>query len=170
MIQLKQNVAARAPVRLLSAAGTPVTGVVAGLVTATLYFADGTNVAVTPAGNWNETAGGGYQLTITPTVLGPIQLVVVVAGANTFVGVYDCVANFAADLFAACSGAVTAANAASAAATSTLNAFTGGWKLDPVLNQLVLFAPDNVTVIATFNLTDSSGLPTVTNVYKRTRI
>src|SRR5689334_2038580 len=118
MIQLKQSVAARAPVRLLDSTGAPVTGVVAGSVTATLYYADGTTASPTVSGNWHETAGGGYQLTITPSVLGPVQLLIVVAGANDFLGVYDCVADFASD-------AVTSANAATAAASAASTSASG---------------------------------------------
>lgn len=184
MIQLKQSAAARAPVRLLDSSGVPVTGVVAGSVTATIYYADGTTASPTVSGNWHETAQGGYTLTITPAVLGPVQLVIVVSGANPFVGVYDCVADFASDAVTAAnaattaagtaatsaSGAVTAANAAAVSAAAALTALTGGWILDPVLNQMVMYAADNVTVIAKFNCFDSAGTPTVTNVFKRVRI
>ncbi len=184
MIQLKQSVAARAPVRLLDSTGTPVTGKVAADITAALYYADGTSASVTTTGNWNETAQGGYQLTITPTVLGPVQLVATCAGANAFVGVYDVVADFASDAVAAAnaattaagtastnaSGAVTAANSAQAAATAALNAFTGGWTLDPILNQLTVYSTDNTTVFAVFNCFDASGNPSVTNVYKRVKV
>ena len=65
---------------------------------------------------------------------------------------------------------MTAANAAQAAAVACLNAETGGWTLDPVLNQLVIYSTDNVTVIAKFNCFDSSGNPSVTNVYKRVKV
>jgi len=185
MIQLKQNVAARAPVRLLTSAGVPVTGVAYSAVTATMYFADGTSASVTlSSGVWHETASGGYQLTITPTVLGPVQLVVSATGAADFVGCYDVVADFASDAVTAAnaattaanaastssSGAVTAANAAAASAAAALDALTGGWTLDPVANTLTLYAPDNVTVIAKFNCFDASGVPSVLTVYKRTRI
>ena len=170
MIQLKQNVGVRAPVRLLNSAGLPVTGVTAGAVSATVFYSDGTSSSLTPAGNWFETAQGGYQLLFTPTVLGPIQLVVTAAGANPFVGGFDCVSALIGDLSASVAGATTAANAAQAAAVAALNAQTGGWTLDPVLNQLTIFAPDNVTVIARFNCFDSGGLPSVTNVFQRVRI
>lgn len=163
MIQIKQNVAVRAPVRLLNASNAPVTGVLAAAVSATVYWADGTNTVLTVTGNWVETAQGGYQLTFTPTVLGPVQLVVVATGANPVVFVYDCVSALIADLVAGVSGA-------QAAATNALNALTGGWTLDPVLNQLTIFSTDNVTVIAKFNCFDPNGLPSVTNVYKRVKV
>ncbi len=117
-------------------------------------------------------------------MLGPVQLVAVLAGANAFVGVYDVVADFASDAVAEAAlataaattasgsalGAVTAANAAAAASASALDVNTGGWTLDPILNQLVIYGTDNVTVIATFNCFDSSGTPSVANVYRRVRI
>lgn len=205
MIQIKLSVAVRVPLRALDSTGVAVTGLVAADVTATLYYADGTSSAVTESGNWYELAAGAYQLNITPGVLGPVVLVAVMAGANDFVGVYDCVADFASDAVTAgndaeteaalataaattaassaataataagaastsSSGAVTAANAASVAATAALDALTGGWTLDPVLNQLVMYSTDNVTVIATFNCFDSSGTPSVTNVYRRVKV
>jgi len=184
MVQLKQSVAVRAPVRLLDSTGAPVTGKVAADVTATIYYSDGTSASPTVTGNWHETAAGAYQLTIAPTVLGPVQLVIVVSGANDFVGVYDVVADFASDAVTAANaattaasaastsatGAVTAANAAQVSAAAALAAMTGGWTLDPVLNQLTIYDTDNTTVIAVFNCFDSSGAPSVTNVYRRVRI
>lgn len=164
MIQIKQNVSVRAPVRLISSSGTPVTGVVAaGITSATAYYADGSSAVITATGNWFETAQGGYQLVFTPTVLGPVQLVVVPVAAVVFLGVFDCVSSLIADL-------VTGVNGAQTAALSTLNALTGGWVLDTTLNQLTIYSTDNVTVLAKFNCFDSSGLPSVTNVFKRTRI
>jgi hypothetical protein len=48
--------------------------------------------------------------------------------------------------------------------------FAGGrWKIDGTNNVHIFFKPDNVTEIARYNLLDSQGLPSVTNVFERTR-
>lgn len=184
MFQAKISASVRVPVRLLDSAGAPVTGKVAADVTATVYYSDGTSASPTVTGNWNETAAGAYQLTLTPSVLGPVQVVIVVSGANDFVGVFDCVTDFASDAVTAANAATTAASAASTSATgavtaaglaqtaaeAALAALTGGWTLDPTLNQLTLFAADNTTVIAKFNLFNSAGVPSVDPVFQRVRI
>lgn len=45
---------------------------------------------------------------------------------------------------------------------------TGRWKI--VNNQLLLYGSDNTTLIATFNLFDSSGLPTSENPMDRVKV
>jgi len=44
----------------------------------------------------------------------------------------------------------------------------GRWRI--VSNQMIFYAEDNVTEIARFNLFDSLGSPTMTNVYERVRV
>ena len=51
--------------------------------------------------------------------------------------------------------------------TQTNNLLYGRWKIDTTLNQLLMYAPDNVTVIATFDLKDASGNPTSSLIYER---
>lgn len=41
----------------------------------------------------------------------------------------------------------------------------GRWKI--VANQMLFYAPDNVTLLATFNLFDSGGAPTMDAVFER---
>ena len=36
----------------------------------------------------------------------------------------------------------------------------GRWKIDTSLNQMIIYAPDNVTVLASYNLFDQNGVPT----------
>ena len=52
---------------------------------------------------------------------------------------------------------------------SFLKGIEGGrWKI--VSNQMVFYDSDNTTEIARFNLLDSSGTPTMSNVFERTRV
>ncbi len=102
MIQIKQGVAYLLPVRLLDATNNPVTGVTYNQVTATAYYNDGSSAVVSPsAPDWTELAYGAYQLTLTPpNKPGPLQMIVIVSGANPFAGVYDLVADLDSDVIA----------------------------------------------------------------------
>ena len=44
---------------------------------------------------------------------------------------------------------------------------TGRWTVDSDANQMVFFQDDNTTVIARYNLFDSTGAPSVTEVFDR---
>lgn len=44
----------------------------------------------------------------------------------------------------------------------------GRWKIES--NQMKFYAADNVTLVATFNLYDSSGTPTMDAVFERSRV
>ncbi len=52
--------------------------------------------------------------------------------------------------------------------TNISNATFGRWKIDTVANTLTFYLPDNVTVLATFNLKDASGNPTSSLIFERT--
>lgn len=43
----------------------------------------------------------------------------------------------------------------------------GRWKIDPIANTMTFYRPDNVTVVAVFNLLDSSGAPAYDGVFQR---
>lgn len=43
----------------------------------------------------------------------------------------------------------------------------GRWRIDKAANQMVFYKADNVTVVATFNLFDESGVPTYDGVFDR---
>ncbi len=45
----------------------------------------------------------------------------------------------------------------------------GRWVIDSASNQMVFYKSDNVTEVATFGLSGSSGLPTVDQVFRRNR-
>jgi hypothetical protein len=45
----------------------------------------------------------------------------------------------------------------------------GRWVLDSVLNQMVFYTDNNVTEVARFDMKDSAGAPSVTQVFSRTR-
>lgn len=46
----------------------------------------------------------------------------------------------------------------------------GRWKLNAATNQMLFYASDNTTLIATFNLFDISGAPTIDQVAERQRV
>jgi len=46
----------------------------------------------------------------------------------------------------------------------------GKWVIDSVNKQLTLYKSDNATLVATFNLKDSAGVLSVTNVFTRERV
>jgi len=43
----------------------------------------------------------------------------------------------------------------------------GRWKIDKTTNQMLFYAPDNVTLLATFNLFDDNGVPAFDGVFER---
>lgn len=45
----------------------------------------------------------------------------------------------------------------------------GRWKIDESTNELLLYKADNVTLVATFDLTDMSGTPTYRDIFERSR-
>lgn len=45
----------------------------------------------------------------------------------------------------------------------------GRWVLDSVLNQMIFYTDNNATEIARFDMKDSAGAPSVTQVFSRTR-
>jgi hypothetical protein len=46
----------------------------------------------------------------------------------------------------------------------------GRWRINTATNQMVFYAEDNVTIVATFNLFDQNGTPTSSAPYERTRV
>jgi hypothetical protein len=50
---------------------------------------------------------------------------------------------------------------------SLYNMNFGRWKIDPVTNQMYFYDPSGLTLIATFNLTDSTFTPTTDAVFQR---
>jgi len=51
--------------------------------------------------------------------------------------------------------------------TATNELLYGKWVIDSNTNQLIMYAPDNTTVLATFNLLDVNGNPTTSLVFQR---
>jgi hypothetical protein len=47
---------------------------------------------------------------------------------------------------------------------------SGRWKLDTSENQMIFYKEDNSTVLATFNLFDSDGSATTTEVFERRKV
>lgn len=109
MIEFKQGVDARMPVRLQDLAGAPVAGVVFGDVAATIEKSDGTFATITPSGiNWIEVSTGEfsgtgkYDLIVPAAALnlpGVVSLAVSATGAATFIGVFKVVANEEVDTY-----------------------------------------------------------------------
>lgn len=109
MIEYKQGVNARVPVRLQDGAGVAVTGVASGAVTATIEKSDGTFSTLTLSGaNWIETTFGAFSglgkydliipgsATDTPGVL---TYAVTTAGAAPYLGAVKIVANEEVDTY-----------------------------------------------------------------------
>lgn len=46
----------------------------------------------------------------------------------------------------------------------------GRWKIDTVTKQMLFYAPDNATLVATFNLFDANGSPTSDAVFERQKV
>ncbi len=173
MIQVKAGLTYFVPVRLLTSLGAPVTGVAYTSVVATLWYSNNTSVVptLTPS-NWVEYGQGAYGMQITVAAIpGPLTNIVVVAGANAFVGVYDVVTNVAADAVVAATASSTASAAAQALCQIAVNVLTGNQSINSSTNVLYLFAPGvpigTTGYIARFNLTDNTGAPTSTNIYTR---
>lgn len=173
MIQVKAGNTYFLPVRLLTALGAPVTLVTYSQVTITAYFANGSNSGLTTTStSWLEYAQGAYGFQyLIPAVYGPLVLVVTVAGANAFVGVYDCVQNLASDAATAATTSSTTSTATQALVQNCFNVLTGNQTINASTNVLYLFAPGvpvgTTGYIARFNLTDNNGAPTSTNIYTR---
>ena len=102
MIEYKQSVEARAPVRLLDVSGDGVGSVLFGAVTATVEKGNGAVVAVTMSGaNWSElitgafSGAGAYNIILPASltdVVGPLLYAIEVAGARKYVGAIQIVA------------------------------------------------------------------------------
>ncbi|CAB4127335.1 hypothetical protein UFOVP75_145 [uncultured Caudovirales phage] len=139
---------------------------------------------------------GVYTLTLptsATSVLGPLITAVVISGAVTVVDTTRVIANEVADAVTGISGVQTTVNSTATQAgldavntniaqadarvqslTDTVNTlFTlqnGRWKIfssGPDINRMVIFANDNVTPIAKFDLKDVSGAATFTSVFER---
>ena len=46
----------------------------------------------------------------------------------------------------------------------------GRWKIDKAANQMLFYKPDNVTLIATFNLFDDTLTPVYDGVFERQKV
>lgn len=103
MFEVKKDTATWVPVRLLDSAGTPVTGVAFGSVTATAWKADSTTAVLTvTVSDWAEISADDFsglgvyslKLPVAETdVQGPFMYAVAAAGAETFVGSIKVVTN-----------------------------------------------------------------------------
>jgi hypothetical protein len=175
MVQLKAGNIYYVPVRLLTALGAPVTGVLFTQPTVILYFNNGTSAPLTPGvSDWIEYSQGAYGLRLNPvtSIYGPLVVAVSgVSGANAFVGVYDVVQNLASDATAAAVASSTTSTATQALVQTCVNVLTGNWSINASTNVLYLFAPGvpigTSGYIARFNLTDNNGATTSTNIYTR---
>jgi hypothetical protein len=109
MIEYKQSVTAKAPVRIVDSSGNPVAGVAFGSVTATAMKSDGTTTAITVTSlDWAEittgafTSQGFYTMSIAGSVLNTTGLLTyaVASGSNkTYVGAIKVVANEEVDTY-----------------------------------------------------------------------
>lgn len=170
MIEVKQNSAARVPVRLFTAGSvTPESGTVFSSITVRIIRSDATTVEYTPAtGDWTihntgaASSSGLYQLqlkTTDTTVTGSLIYVVKSSTSSPYVGSIKIVANEEADTYAKVSDLQDEA-------LGKWQVFTTGADA----NRLVLYRQDGVTVLKKFDLTDANGAPAVINPFKRTPV
>ena len=168
MIQVKVAGTYYLPVRLLDSSGDPVTGKVYSDVTATAYYNDNTNASVSPAAShFPEYSGGAYGLKIDSIANkpGPMVVVVVVSGANDFVGVYDIVADLASDAVSEASTAATAAAAAETAADAASTAATAASTAAAAAQSSSATAAAQATIAATAAGGANTGVAALTDVF-----
>jgi hypothetical protein len=190
-MQVKQNTSFRVPVRLRSAIdGTPLTFKTYGQVTVYLQKQAGSSTVKTlGATDWYEVDytnfPGVYDLVLSTTdtnTVGFLKYSVTTTNGQVYVGVVEIVAGLASDITALIgtpAGASLAADIASIQTDTTrLRRYQEGrWKIwttsggsGELANQLVLYDTDNTTILAKFNLFDSSGTATTTNPFERVKV
>lgn len=170
MIEFKQGVSARLPVRLLDDAGEPVAGVAHDAIAVAVEKADGSTDTFSPtAPDWIEvTAGafsgeGKYTLVLPASFLdqpGILSYCVATAGAKTYLGVVKIVTNEEADTLAALSVLAQDLDV-------PYVSFTGGGEtVSPIIYTVI--APRRNQVRITFSeavvmTTDANGALNVSN-------
>jgi hypothetical protein len=167
MIEYKQGVTAKVPVRLLDTSGSGVTGVLVGAISVTVVKSDGTVQNVTPAGgDWTEITTGAfngtgmYELQLSGSsflnITGAFTYAVANASAKTYLGTVKIVAYEEVD---------------TKAVVDRLRRLNEGrWKIFTAggdANRLVLFDSDGTSVLQKWDLKDQSGSATTTNVFER---
>lgn len=187
MLEYKQSVAARVPVRLLTSAGVAVTGKVFGDVTATIEKSDGTTTTLTLAApDWVEITAGAFASTgmynlIIPTsatnLSGVLAYAISVSGAEKYIGIVKVVANEESDTKAVVDSIQTTANTTSTNVSAVQSTVTdlkdiglGKWEIvvsGVDTNRLILYRQDGVTVLKKFDLKDGAGDATFINPFKR---
>lgn len=149
MKDVKINVICYDEFSVEDASGNPVIGLVNGDFTKYLYNPTGTEISGSIPVTVTGLGNGLYRLSFTPDTLGSWAVQIVNAlychwGKH---GNYFCVSNSLDDL---------------------VSIESGKWKI--VNNQMIFYKEDNITEIMRFNLYDSGGLPTQTNVMERRRV
>jgi hypothetical protein len=166
MYEYKKNISRFAPVRMFTAAGTPVSGVSYSDVTATAMKANGSilNFSVGSA-DWIEAttgafAGAGvYAVRLPASVLdipGMLVYAIKAPGAESYIGSVKVVDYEEIDTFNV--------------ATLLTKYQEGRWKIHTSgadAYRLVLYDTDGVTVLKKFDLKDSSGAPSVQPIFER---
>ena len=173
MIEYKQSVAKRVPVRIFDNAGNPVAGIAFGAVTASVQKADGSTAAVTVTiSDWSETTfgafsgTGSYELILPAGALdttGQLIYAISTPGNRTHVGVIKVVANEEVDTY-------TLANTISGTVERIQVLKEGRWKIfdsGPDANRLVLYDFDGISILQKWDLKDKTGAPSSTEVYER---
>jgi hypothetical protein len=163
--QTKQSTATKALVFLKDATtSAPKTGIAFGAVTVYYTKAGAAPVLKTLAApDWTELSvanmPGWYTLQFTIGELDTLPVlgfVVSATGVTQFNDLIEIVANLNSDVYYH--------------AQRSHWISEGHWKIDTAANQLVMYAPDGVSVIQRFNLTNRTGLPTATNIFERSPV
>ena len=189
MIEYKQNISAKIPVRILDGGGDPVPGILFSDITAAVQKSDGTTQILSVATqDWAEVATGAfsnaglYWLDLPISAMdttGYLTVAVASTGNKTFIGAFKVVANEEIDTFTRI-GAPVGASISADLQTNQVNLLTvvntlkkyeeGRWKIHitgPDANRLVLYDTDDVTPLLKFDLKDSGGAATFFNPFER---
>lgn len=182
-MELTQNTAVRVPVRLVDAAGAPVTGILPADIqggNAALKKADGTvsTIALTNGVNWFEVSAallpGTYDLLLSAgntNQLGPIIWgIFPSAAAFTSAGSVNTstVVNYATAVWDALRSDHTAALSFGGLMRVLRQVVAGRVKGVVGTGVLTVYQEDNVTPLQTQNCTDAGGAPSILAAVERT--
>lgn len=180
MIEFKLGQDALVLVRFIDFLGTPRLGISASEVSVTLVKSDGSTFSYTPTSpqfTARNTGGffnsGCYSLVIPAAqvnVLGVLELGAFVNGCQTYVSQYKVIAEENGEIYDAVLVVEGKVDDVQTTVDEIKQVEEGRWKIFTTggdANRLVFYQADGVTVLKKFDLKDSSGNPTTTNIFER---
>jgi hypothetical protein len=171
-MEIKKSTAFKVPVRLLKTSdGTGQTGVAYTAPTVYIQKQEGSSTEkVLASTDWVEIDSvnmpGCYDLQLSTSdtnTSGFLKYSVVNAAAEVFIGIMEIVSNLEEDTY-------TSLVEARADLLQVRKISEGRWKINTSTKQLVLYDDDDTTPLITFNLKDSAGTATATNIFERTPV